>query len=96
MSRKWIENPICSWSYCLKISPSSLPNERGKEQAEHYIFLKHRTLAHSKHSPVAAEVHRDSGRGQVALVGSLSPHIFSGLETLAMSGFMTKGIPLVC
>lgn len=62
--------------------------KEGKSRQSTYIFLKHKTLAHSKHSPVAAEVRGYSCRDQV---GSLSPHIFSGLETLSASGFIRKG-----
>lgn len=99
MSRKWVENPTCIWSYCLQISSTqmgSFLNARGKEQTEHHIFLKHRTLAHSEHSSVATEVRGDSCRGQVAVVGALNPQVFSALGTLAMSVFTREGMPLAC
>ena len=99
MSRKWIENPTCSWSYCLQISSTrmgSFPNARREEQTDQHIFLKHRTLAHSERSPVATEVRGDSCRGQVALVGSLNPQVFSGFGTLAISVFTREGMPLAC
>lgn len=97
MSRKGIENPTGSWSYCLQILSThmgSFPNAGGEEQREQGIFPKHRTLAHSDHSPVAMEVHGDSCRGQVPLVGPLNPQVFSESGTVAMSVFKREGMPL--
>lgn len=43
MGKKWIENPTCSWSYCLQVlsdQMGSFPNAKVEEQTKHHIFIK--------------------------------------------------------
>lgn len=77
------------------VNPDGLFPECKKGRADRAPYSrKGRTPAHSEHSPVTTEVHGDSCRGQVALVGPLNPQVFSGLGTLAMSVFTREGMPL--